>query len=882
MQQASGRVNPRTRREAEASLHLQGASIKLFNKDGGGPIHPAARLGKPFACNSGEGMKRIAFLLDYLYAATYQQEAVNGLVAALADTDDELYVFLGGPYGRDPYDPFVSSRNGVYDLITADMFDGIIVSNSVAAHLTTEEYLRFLDKYRGVPIVILGSAPPGVPLVAADNRSGMEGLVRHFIVDHGYRKIAFITGPDEQREAGERFEAYRRQLEAAGLPFDPQLVYHGDFNISSGMDAVRVLVDERRVPFDALIASNDFMALGAKLELEKRGVRIPAEVALAGFDDTMDASCIIPSLTTVRQPYVDMGKAALAALAARAAGEVAPVERFVPAEVVIRQSCGCLSTGADDPDAKYGGSAGPDGDAYYAEHRAAYVRLVGGLFTPAAPVSEIEFFLDAVHEEAARGTGPPVFQLIQPLLSHCISNRLSVALVQEALSLARRFSAPVLRTLEDVERLENFFNKARLSISEVQDVQKNQNLLFGIKQTDQLSEVSQALFSTVESSELANVIYRTFPLFNINNFLFADFPDAEKGSERARVIALVRGGKACRDAENAVFPARRLFPEAYPGFAVRVNFVLPVVYQEKELGFAVFEKIESGQALYAAPTGELSGGFYYEKIKGLQPLYLSLTRELSKSYYINRLISMRLAAEASLKVLTADLEFRNRELEDFAHIASHDLKEPLRKIVFFSDRLLGGIAGKSEADVFDHLERMRKAALRMNELIDGLLTYSRISSGGRPKQRVDLGSIVAEVIQDLEIRIGETKGRVEVGALPSLTADPLQMRELFQNLIGNALKYHRDGVPPVVAVDSERNGEFVEISVSDNGIGFEPDYREKIFGIFQRLVGKGEFEGTGVGLAICKKIVEKHNGTIIARGEPGRGATFTIRLPVAG
>jgi light-regulated signal transduction histidine kinase (bacteriophytochrome) len=240
---------------------------------------------------------------------------------------------------------------------------------------------------------------------------------------------------------------------------------------------------------------------------------------------------------------------------------------------------------------------------------------------------------------------------------------------------------------------------------------------------------------------------------------------------------------------------------------------------------------------------------------------------------------MRMAAEASLKALTADLEFRNRELEDFAHIASHDLKEPLRKIVLFSDKLIRGRSGMGEADTGDQLERMRKSALRMNELIDGLLSYSRIPAGNQPLQRIDLKSVMSEVIQDLEVRIGETKGRVEVGELPFISADPLQMRELFQNLIGNALKYHRDGVPPVVVVSAERRNDTVEISVSDNGIGFDSKYQDRIFGIFQRLVGKNEFEGTGVGLAICKKIVQKHNGTISARGEPGRGATFTIRLP---
>jgi light-regulated signal transduction histidine kinase (bacteriophytochrome) len=305
-----------------------------------------------------------------------------------------------------------------------------------------------------------------------------------------------------------------------------------------------------------------------------------------------------------------------------------------------------------------------------------------------------------------------------------------------------------------------------------------------------------------------------------------------------------------------------------------------VVYQKSSLGFVVYGKIERERALYATLSGELTGSAYYEKSSWLPPLYISLTRELSKILYINRLISMRQAAEESLRKLAENLETRNRELEDFAHIASHDLKEPLRKIAFFSDRLQKAVEGKISAKELDYFNRIQNAAFRMNGLIEGLLSYSRISSNTESFKRVDLASVIAEVLQDLEIRIRETKGRVKVGTLSEITADPLQMRELFQNLIGNSLKYHRQDVSPEIVIKAEPAGEWLEITVSDNGIGFEQKYEKKIFSLFQRLVGRSAAEGSGVGLTICKKIVERHHGAIRAFGEPERGARFVIRLPV--
>jgi light-regulated signal transduction histidine kinase (bacteriophytochrome) len=188
-------------------------------------------------------------------------------------------------------------------------------------------------------------------------------------------------------------------------------------------------------------------------------------------------------------------------------------------------------------------------------------------------------------------------------------------------------------------------------------------------------------------------------------------------------------------------------------------------------------------------------------------------------------------------------------------------------------------------DAGQYLERMQNAAARMRKLIDDLLTFSRVIRSSEPFVPVDLGAMTKEVLGDLELRIEKTGARVEVATLATIEADPMQMRQLLLNLIANALKFQPEGAVPVVKIHSRTfhsvaGEELCELSVEDNGIGFEEKYLEKIFAVFQRLHGRTEYEGTGVGLAVCRRITDRHCGTITARSQLGRGATFVVTLPV--
>jgi PAS domain S-box-containing protein len=248
-------------------------------------------------------------------------------------------------------------------------------------------------------------------------------------------------------------------------------------------------------------------------------------------------------------------------------------------------------------------------------------------------------------------------------------------------------------------------------------------------------------------------------------------------------------------------------------------------------------------------------------------------------------VTARKRAEQELHRRAEELARSNSELEQFAYVASHDLQEPLRKILAFSDRLKTKHGEALGDDARDYLVRMQSAAARMQTLIHDLLSLSRVASHAQSFVAVDLAEVVHTVVSDLESRLEESGGKVDVGPLPIIIADRGQIAQLFQNLIGNGLKFSKPGVAPVVKIYGELrrhaggSPETCEIVIEDNGIGFDEKYSEKIFRVFQRLHGRGQYEGTGIGLAICRKIVERHGGTIAATSTPGSGAKFTVHLP---
>ncbi len=489
-------------------------------------------------------------------------------------------------------------HNVIFDLITAEKLDGLILrSEALAAHISPQEFKALYQKYSPIPLVSIARALPGIPSILLDNVQGMRSALVHLIETHGYRRVAFIRGPETHQEAEQRYHAYTQVLSEYDIPFDPNLVVAGDFTPHVGAEAVRLLLDQRKLlpgkGFEALVAANDSMALGALEVLQARGIRVPDDVALVGFDDIDTSKYTIPALTTVQNPFYKLGVKATEMLLARIDGRDVPECTVLPLDLIVRQSCGCplavTIRAAAAPVLHHSPEKSDGQDSLSTQRESILPALTHSIDAP-ADGEWAKRLLDAFTTQVEKEESDTFLTTLEDILRQAVTSDADVFAWQDVLSLLRRHTLPHL-DCDGASLAEAILNQARLLVGDIARRQERHRAVLAARRARELQRLDFALATDFDLAELLDVATREIPKTGILNCYISLFENPEKPLDQSRLVLALDGGKRV-DLEpgGRLFSSCQLIPDGLLSSEQRHCLVLePLYLHDHQLGFALFE-----------------------------------------------------------------------------------------------------------------------------------------------------------------------------------------------------------------------------------------------------------------------------------------------------
>lgn len=782
----------------------------------------------------------------------------QGVVDMAREQGVNLICFHGGAL-HSPHE-FESQGNVLYDLVSAKRLDGLVIwSSNVGLYLSQERIAKFLARYHPLPMVSCQYAVQGVPSILQSDSIGMREAITHLIEVHGCRKIAFLRGPETHFGAQERYQAYIDTLIEHGLPLNPDII-SSPVDWSQGSVAITSLLDDNglrpSVDFDAIVAPSDSIMLTAMTTIQMRGIHIPGQLLVIGFDDSTEARMAMPALTSVITPFYELGRQAVALLLAQLHGERVPDRTYLPSALIVRQSCGCLP--------------------YFLSQTALDQAAPVGEFSMNAVKEQREFLLAEMQQVV--GNHEPyrvwVGLLLDSFLAEVNNRQASHSFLHELSEVLRQVMdsdgdvitwdsvLSVLRSqilayspCELHARAENLLHQGRIVIGEAAARVSARHSYRMRQYTQNLRNIGDALITTFDMDELMNLLVQGLPNISIPSCYLAMYEDPQKPTEWSRLLlAYNEFGRISIDPGKQRFPTWQLIPEHLLPQNRRFNLMVEALYfRENQLGFVVFE------------VGSVEPGVY-------EVLRTQISSALQGAILVR-----------SLKQRSTQLEAANRELDAFAYSVSHDLRAPLRHVDGFLGILRERSAENLDEESLHYMKNIADSTKRMSIMIDDLLSFSRMSRQEMSKAQVSLDRLVEDVILELK---SESEGRDvvwKIDSLPIVTGDRAMLRMVLVNLLSNALKYTRPRPRAEIEIGcTVGQKEEIIVFVRDNGVGFDMNYAEKLFGVFQRLHRTDEFEGTGIGLANVQRIIHRHGGRTWAKAEIDHGATFYFSLPQSG
>jgi DNA-binding LacI/PurR family transcriptional regulator/signal transduction histidine kinase len=833
--------------------------------------HPPHRT----AAGAAGARKTVAVLIDHLdhLSAGYEFNLRGAFVAACREHDLNLLVFVGRGIG-DP-DGWGVSQNRVYQLAHPDCVDGVILVSPGLATFCGEEGLRRLcESYRPLPLCSIGLAVPGVPSIVCDHVPGMEEVIEHLIREHGCRRLALVCGPETNPHARERLEAYRRVLARHELPYDPQLVGFGEFVIPAGRAVTDTLLG-RGARFDALVAANDAMALGAIEALEARGVRVPRDVCVTGFDDLDLARLSSPPLTTVRQPLERLATLAVEAIVDQIAGKPVPECTSLPVALVTRKSCGCGFRRESHPPRRLPDAAPPPPEFVRQNAERLACSVADLVRVPGAKSADDATYLVRALRAELEGHQDAFILALEDLLEQYGQHNELFEELQAAVTLLR----DEVGGAKAVD-LEGLWHGARCTIASANTRAQAQQRLSMDATYLSLLRCGERFSSARDLASLRRALAEELSGMQVNEAvvcLCADDCDGE-----LEPFFCMRDGVAYDPPAAAVAATQLLSRGAYCDDRRHTAFVLPLTFEAETLGVAVFEfgpSIRVYEMLRAQISVALKNRAFRAEI-----VHQTMLRERS--------VQERLAATERMKSLSA-----------LAGGVAHDLNSTIAPLVALPDYVLRGLDELANGPLSDvrrlrtHVEMIKAGALSATETIRDLMTLGR--QGNVQKTRVDINRAVASCLAgEARLVAGQLDRRAELAL--RLHPEPLfvqasqhHLERAISNLVRNAVEAIDDTgtisvstsqvrlAEPVSGYETVAPGHYAVVTVSDTGPGMAAEHISRAFEPFFSNKQLGDRSGSGLGLSIVLGVVKEHDGFVDLQSEPGQGTTFALYFALA-
>lgn len=802
--------------------------------------------------------------LGFLFASLHTGASLviwPSMLNAAERHDVNLICFPGGRLQA--ADSFEFQRNAIFDLASNQSLNGLITwSSSLGGVLGPADIKSFHQRYQTLPMVSLAQFMEGMPTVSVDSYLGMRALLTHLIEEHGFKRLAFIRGPEEHYYAQERYRAYLDSLQACGGSLDPDLVTR-PLPWEAGAEAIAILLDERGLipgkDFDAVVAVSDMMAIWAMKTLQARGFEVPKDVAVTGFNNSREERLSTPPLTTVDLPFGEQGSKAMEVLLQQLAGESVPALITLPSKLIVRQSCGCPSKAialatlmpADRAEKESG------------EKKLEDVR--------AGCVAEMET-ATGLHSEDGHATFESIFNafidsfqspslsflsILYNALQDITRADLDVVHWQNMISVLRRWA---LQYLPDADLVEILISQSRVVVEEAVQRAQAYSQWRADREAEVLRETNRALLTTFDVNQLTDVLAERLPALEIPSVYLVTYEeptDAEVPEYARLILAYCDHERASLERPGLRFSTDQIIPREFLPSNRRYSLVVePLYFQDKSLGYVVFE------------TGPHDGNTY-------ELLRSNLSSALQGAMLFQEIQQARLDAEKADRIKTRLL----------ANV-SHEMRTPLNIITGYTQDAIQKpekYGGEIPAALLNDLHQIQSNAEHQLRVINDLLDLSRaeIDELDLTLELIDPCQLLQDAFHDLAGRSAslDIQWKLDVPErLPHIHADAVRLRQIFLNLLSNAKKYTQSGE---ITLGAEVAPPQIHFWVTDTGLGIDREQQERIFEPFVTLEENRRIAGgIGLGLSITRHLVALHGGTMKLDSQPSLGSTFHIYLPL--